>query len=162
MIELERVLKVGARERDWDFSKPILIVTVGLPRSGKSTWAKKMDVPIVCPDYIRLALHGRPYLEDAEPWVWAMTKTMVKALFMAGHYVVILDAANGTMKRRADWINPMWHRVFKIIPTDSATCIQRARATGRLDLIPIIDRMFEGWKMPGSEEGPILSEFTDL
>jgi len=36
----------------------ILILTVGLPRSGKSTWAAKKGFPIVSPDAIRLAMHG--------------------------------------------------------------------------------------------------------
>src|SRR5690554_6874569 len=39
-----------ARERH----KHILICTVGLPRSGKTTWARKQSYPIVNPDSIRL------------------------------------------------------------------------------------------------------------
>ena len=35
-----------------------LIVMVGLPRSGKTTWARKQGYPIVNPDSIRLAFHG--------------------------------------------------------------------------------------------------------
>jgi predicted kinase len=33
-----------------------LILTVGLPRSGKTTWAKQQGVPMVNRDAIRLAL----------------------------------------------------------------------------------------------------------
>ncbi|KKK82651.1 hypothetical protein LCGC14_2801230, partial [marine sediment metagenome] len=46
-----------------------LILTVGLPRSGKSTWARKQGHPIVNPDSIRLALYGEPFIEEAEPMI---------------------------------------------------------------------------------------------
>jgi predicted kinase len=71
-----------------------LIMTVGLPRSGKSTWAIAQGHPVVCPDAIRLALHGQPFIATAEPVVWATAKLMVASLFEAGHGVVILDATN--------------------------------------------------------------------
>lgn len=67
-----------------------LLVTVGLPRSGKSTWAKQQGAPVVNPDAIRLALHGQAFLQEAEPLVWVMAKYMVEALFLAGHSTVIL------------------------------------------------------------------------
>ena len=80
-----------------------LIAMVGLPRSGKSTWAKKAGHPIVSPDAIRLALHGQRFISEAEPFVWAIAKAMVRALFLAGHSAVILDATNNTRKRRDEW-----------------------------------------------------------
>lgn len=42
-----------------------LILTIGLPRSGKSTWAKQQGCPVVNPDSIRLALHGKAYIQEA-------------------------------------------------------------------------------------------------
>ena len=38
-----------------------IIVTVGLPRSGKTTWAREQGYPIVNPDSIRLSLHGKRF-----------------------------------------------------------------------------------------------------
>ena len=70
----------------------VLILTVGLPRSGKSTWAKKQGYPIINPDSIRLALHGEHFIEDAEPMVWTIAMYMTKALFLAGHNKIIIDA----------------------------------------------------------------------
>ena len=40
-----------------------LILTVGLPRSGKTTWALAQGYPIVAPDAIRLAVTGQRYVE---------------------------------------------------------------------------------------------------
>lgn len=118
-----------------------LIMTVGLPRSGKSTWAKKQNLPIVCPDAIRYALHGQRYIELAEPMVWTIAKLMVRALFLAGHSTVILDATNTSRARRDEWRDPHWQRVFKVIDTDCETCIARATAEGDDYIKPIIARM---------------------
>ena len=87
--------------------KNVLICMVGLPYSGKTTRALEISAdlgaPIVCPDAIRMALHGERFIASAERQVWATAHYMVDALFMAGHTTVILDATNGTRKRRADW-----------------------------------------------------------
>ena len=117
-----------------------LILTVGLPRSGKSTWAQKMGQPIVSPDAIRLSLHGQVFIATAEPLVWAMARLMVASLFEAGHTVVILDACNATQKRRDEWLDPRWFIETVNFTAAKETCIERAKA-GREDLIPVIERM---------------------
>jgi predicted kinase len=82
---------------------PRLILTVGLPRSGKTTWARAQGVPVASPDAISRALHGQRFIGVAEPFVWAIAKLMVRALFLAGHPTVIVDATNTTQKRRDEW-----------------------------------------------------------
>lgn len=47
-------------------SENILVITVGLPRSGKSTWAKTLGAPIVSCDAIRQALGVYPFVPKAE------------------------------------------------------------------------------------------------
>ncbi len=123
-----------------------LIVTVGLPRSGKSTWAKTQGYPIVNPDAIRLALHEKTFLARAEPWVWAMAYTMVEALYLAGHKIVIVDATNTTEKRRKEWADRFENVEFKVFDTPKEECIQRAEATGKPELIPVIERMAAQWE----------------
>lgn len=118
-----------------------LLCTVGLPRSGKTTWAQKQNLPIVSPDAIRLALHGQRFIAEAEPYVWAIAKTMVRALFLAGHKIVILDATNGTRKRRDEWQSKEWKTYFKVIDTPANVCLDRARAEGDEYIMPVIERM---------------------
>lgn len=115
-----------------------LILTVGLPRSGKTTWARSTAYPIVCPDAIRLALHGQRFQALAEPIVWAIAKVMVRALFLAGHEVVVVDATNTTRKRRDEWRSDDWSLRFARIPTDEVTCLQRALQAGDHEIVPII------------------------
>ncbi len=121
----------------------ILILTVGLPRSGKSTWSRKQGNPIVNPDSIRLALYGQSFIEDAEPMIWCIAKYMVKALFLAGHNKVILDATNLTKKGRAFWESREWTRQFKFFNASKEECIKRAILDNRRDLLLIIVKMDE-------------------
>lgn len=118
-----------------------LILTVGLPRSGKSTWARKQGFPVVNPDSIRIALHGNTFIEEAEPMVWILTKYMVKALFLAGHDKVIIDATNLTKERRDFWKDDMWKRCYVYFESTKDQCINRAIESNRSDLIGIILKM---------------------
>lgn len=120
----------------------LLVCLVGLPRSGKSTWAKSMRrFPIVNPDSVRLAIHGQRYVAQAEPFVWAVVRTMIRALFLAGHNVVILDATNTTRKRRDEWLSIEWETCFKVIETPKEVCIERALADGDTEIVSVIERM---------------------
>jgi len=133
-------------------NKIFLICMVGLPQSGKSTWAQSRESPIVNPDSIRIALHGQAYIPEAEPMVWAIAKYMVRSLFLAGHDTVILDATNATRKRRDDWSSDHWETVFKVIDTPADICAQRARKSGQDVLIPVIEGMQSRFEALGEDE----------
>ena len=118
-----------------------LIGMVGLPYSGKSTVAQAMGFPIVCPDAIRMALHGTRFIGIMEPYVWAITHTMVRSLFMAGHRIVILDATNTTQQRRREWESGFWDTVWEVVDTPPSVCIKRAQEQGDDIMIGIIHKM---------------------
>jgi predicted kinase len=135
----------------------LLILMMGLPQSGKSTWARKHGAPIVNPDAIRLAIHGQAFRANVEPLVWGIVQTMVDALFKAGHNEVILDATNVTKARRYPWLPTMateWDDVrIVMFRTDADTCRKRAVENNRHDLIQVISKMAESWEEPCEEEG---------
>ena len=81
-----------------------LILTVGLPRSGKSTWAKGTGHPIVNRDAIRFSIGGSIRYFDDEDKVTLIEHAMVVALFQAGHDVVIVDACHLKQKYIDNWM----------------------------------------------------------
>lgn len=124
----------------------LLILMVGLPRSGKSTAARRLGFPIVSPDAIRLALHGQRFQTLAEPFVHAIAQTMVRALFLAGHETVVVDACHTTEKRRAAWQSADWSVAYRLVDTPSDVCLARAVAEGDAYIIPVIERMAAEWE----------------
>lgn len=139
-----------------DFHKNTLVLTVGLPRSGKSTWALTKGYPIVCPDAIRMAMHGSAFNPETERMVWAIAHYMVKALFYSGHHIVILDATNTTRERRAEWKSLRWKRRYMLFQVSKEECL--ARAADRPDLWPIIERMATQFEKIDQEEWDDLYE----
>lgn len=142
---------------------PTLIAMVGLPRSGKSTIAKKLSkslhAPIVNRDCIRIALHGSVYEESAEPMTRAIYKIMIESLFRAGHEWVIADethysqAARDFVKKRG-W----WDTKFYVVPTPSDVCIERAIETNQPWLPPVISQMARRWEPLGPDDHVITDE----
>ena len=130
-----------------------LYLMVGLPRSGKTTVAIGLREPIVCPDAIRLALHGQVYMAEVEDLVWSLARLMVRSLFEAGHTTVIVDATNNTRKRRDAWRNDdEWNLEYHVLNTSAEVCTQRAKGTAREDIIPVIERMAEEHEPVSDEE----------
>jgi predicted kinase len=118
-----------------------LILTVGLPRSGKSTWAKTTGLPMVNPDSIRLAIHGQPFLPEYEKQVWETARLMVNSLFIAGHDGVILDATSVKLKDRDKWKGDFWTVKFKVFDTSKEVCLERAKKEWQDYLLAVIERM---------------------
>ena len=126
-------------------------MTIGLPRSGKSTWAKTTGFPIVNPDAIRLALHGQAFIKEAEPMVWTIARYAARSLFHAGHSIVILDATNTIQRNRNEWNCSDWQILYKCFKTDRSECIKRALANKQDYLLPVIERMDRQMEWPDKE-----------
>jgi len=138
--------------------KAKLVLLVGLPRSGKSTVAKKLSkatgFPVVNRDSVRLAYHGKRFAPEHEGIVNTITTSMVKALFLAGAEGVILDETNIRRDRRRQWHSDAWETRYYHIPTTPEVCKERAIATGQPDLLPVIDRMHGQFVDFGEDEIP--------
>jgi predicted kinase len=138
-----------------------LILTVGLPRSGKSTWAQTQPYPTVSPDAVRLAVHGQRYFSPVEPLIWGLVRIMVRSLFLGNHDVVILDATSVRRKLRDNWSSPDWDTFFKVLRTPKAECRLRADRGGRSDLLPVIEKMALEWEELGPTERLWLGDKHD-
>lgn len=149
VAELSKML-VGAQQVEMidQTNENILVLTVGLPRSGKSLWAKGTGLPVVNPDAIRLALHGQAFVPDAEAMVWAIARYMVKAQFVYGHKVVILDATNINNHFRDQWLSSQWKCVYKVFDTPADVCVRRAMEDGNVELWHVIEKMAPQLELP--------------
>lgn len=123
--------------------QPEIILTVGLPRSGKTTWARQQGLPIVSPDSIRLALHGKRFEALAEDMVWSIVFIMIRSLIMAGNDKVIVDATHVSEKRRAVYRDkfPGYKISYKVFHSTKDECIRRALALNDQEIVPIIEKM---------------------
>ena len=124
-----------------------LIITVGLPRSGKTTWCKEQPYPVVNPDAVRKTLGCYPFDKNRESEVWGLVEKMINTLFNYGYKNVILDSCN-VSPRRSKWEGKGFYCEYKIFKTDVETCKNRAIKLGQFDLLDMLDRM--------------NSEFTEL
>ena len=123
-----------------------LYFTIGLSRSGKSTFAakwqqEKSDVPrvVVCADKIRLTL-GNRYNSAVEQYVFAIKHTMIKTLLM--DYEVLVDGTHTTKKSIIELLKINIDAWPIFIDTSPEECKKRAIDTKQEDLIPVIDRMY--------------------
>lgn len=141
----------------------------GLPRSGKSTITarlrREIGAPVVNADSVRLALHGQRYQSLAEPFVFAIREVMVRALFGAGHDVVLYDETNFSRATRDRMKSKDWRTVYLHVPTSPEVCKERALATGQPDLLPVIDAMQARYEPLGADEeavseAAIIERFT--
>jgi predicted kinase len=127
-----------------------LICMIGLPRSGKSTFCRDYYIgekgyPVVCPDSIRLALYNDRFIKSMEPYVWAITYTMIDSLFITGHPVVVLDSTNINEKLRRPIINRYSSKYeidWNYMPTSKQECMRRAIENKDYYIIPVIEKMY--------------------
>lgn len=132
-----------------------LILTVGIPGSGKSTWAQnliaeKPNYQIISTDSIRAQLYG----DEAIQGEWMeIHRAIVQALKLArqsmsqGHTAaVIYDATNAKRRQRREFIQLArschYHPLIAAwIDTPLAVCLQRNAARSRRVPPDIIEKM---------------------
>lgn len=137
-----------------------LILMAGLPRSGKSTRVAELlrklpQAAVVCPDSIRQAMPGQPFIDKAEDFIWATAYVMARALFNSGHRVVIVDATNVIKARRVLWERRFIDKLVyvSVVDTPAEVCIERARAEGNEGLVGAIEAMDAIFDCRGLDDG---------
>lgn len=140
-------------------NKLTMTLMVGLARSGKSTWIKKngKNSVIVCPDRIRKLIFGHQFHKDAEDFVWAYAKGMVKLILEQGKNVLI-DATNLNWSTREQWYKIAKNYGAKIkivwVKTSLKECKRRNAKSPEGERLPedVLDRMASMFQNPTIDE----------
>jgi predicted kinase len=138
-----------------------LAIMCGLPRSGKTTRAMRLEREgwvRVCPDTIRLTLTGRPFVEEAEPRVWAETRDRASRLLQGGR-MVLIDATNLTKRSRRTWraLAEQFGLILDIylVETPLEVCLERNTGTGAVPE-EVLCKMNDIYQRPTEKEGRII------
>ena len=121
-------------------------ILVGLPRSGKSTLAERYKgyKAIISADQLRYLVYGQRFWGTGEDMLWAIRKIALTMLLEQGIDIVI-DETNTTIARRKPIIELARKHGYDVeaivINTPKEVCIERAKAGGDDNLIPVIERM---------------------
>ncbi|MFO8017686.1 MAG: ATP-binding protein [Promethearchaeia archaeon] len=113
--------------------KPIFIMTIGIPGSGKTHWVRN-NIPnnkfnIVCPDLIRKEVTGRISDVSQDDLVWDIAKNRVTDALKKGMNVV-LDATNVNQKDRRKFVktlppHQLFAKRFEVSPKTAKKRIQK-------------------------------------
>jgi len=132
-----------------------IILTIGLPQSSKSTWARDTRLPIVNRDSIRKAIGGTIRYFEEEEKVSEIERVMVLSLLYSGADKVIIDATNLKYKYRLPWIELAEKEdidiYYMLFPIDLELSIQRAEKNfpQDTDFPAIIHNMYQNFYESG-------------
>lgn len=133
--------------------KGSLSFTIGLARSGKSTFCRKWqsEAPnrvVLSGDDFRYAVYGQRWIREGEEIVRSSLITAARALFRSG-YDVMIDETNTTEASIRHILAISSDAVAYMIAPNLDLCVRRAHDAGHYDLPPSIARMNQNWNTTG-------------
>lgn len=141
-------------------TRPIFVMMVGLPGSGKSTYAKELsndlDAIICSSDTIRKELCGDINLQDKNEEVFKILHNRTKENLRKGKSI-IYDATNINSKRRRAFLSELknipCYKKCVIMATPFSECCKRNDSIDRNVPYDVIKRMYMNWNTPYWFEG---------
>ena len=137
--------------------KGIVVLAIGLPGSGKSSWFKRHNVVPLSSDMVRSLLFDDVREQRFQDLVFSNLRSMLKARLIAKRPMNYVDATNLTPQERQHWIklakdyNYEVHAVFFDVPLE--VCVERHQRRDRVVPEDIMRRMAAKLKPPSFEEG---------
>src|SRR5260221_459129 len=137
--------------------KGIVVLAIGLPGSGKSSWFKRHNVVPLSTDMVRSLLFDDVREQRFQDLVFSNLRSMLKARLIAKRPTNYVDATNLTPQERQHWIKLAKdyqyevHAVFFDVPLD--VCIERHERRDRVVPEDVMPRMPAKLKPPAFTEG---------
>jgi len=138
-------------------AKGAVILSVGLPGSGKTTWFKRRGVTPLSSDLLRSLLFDDPTEQRHQDLVFSSLRSLLRARLMARMPQNYVDATNLSPKERRHWIRMARdfgyeiHAVYFDVPLQ--TCMDRNRRRQRIVPEDVMHRMAAKLRPPTFEEG---------
>ena len=135
-----------------------LYMMVGLPASGKSTYAKllaeEVNGIIVSSDGIRAEWYGSEEIQGDAGKIFREVELRCKNALGAGRSVV-MDATNMNAKKRANFLRqmPECHKVCVVMAVPFDECIKRDEERPRHVGPAVMEKMRKNFQMPYYNEG---------
>lgn len=130
---------------------PKLYYTIGLPGSGKSTWARAQEMPVFSSDDIRAELYGDASIQGNHEEVFNLLHKRVRECLRNGQSC-IMDATNLTPRSRKVPNLPAHQKVAVIFETPIEECKRRNANRERVVPEEVIDRMAKKYLPPQAKE----------
>lgn len=138
-------------------SKGAVVLSIGLPGSGKSTWFKRHNILPLSSDMVRILLFDDVTEQRYQDLVFSTLRSMLRARLLARRPWNYVDATNLSPHERRSWIKLAHdfgyeaHAVFFDVPPE--VCIERNRRRERNVPEEVMVRMANKLRPPKFEEG---------
>jgi len=137
--------------------KGYVVLAIGLPGSGKTTWYKRRGVTPLSSDLLRTILFDDITEQRYQGLVFSTLRSLLRARLIAKMPWNYVDATNLSPHERRQWIKMAKsfgyevHAVFFDVPL--AVCMERNRKRERAVADEVMQRMADRLKPPTFKEG---------
>ena len=149
--------EVQAGERSDKAPRGYVILAIGLPGSGKTTWFRRRGVTPLSSDLLRNILFDDVEEQKFSGLVFSTLRSLLRARLIAKMPWNYVDATNLSVHERRQWIKMSKsfgyevQAVFFDVPLD--VCLERNRSRDRMVSEDVMRKMAEKLKPPVFEEG---------
>jgi predicted kinase len=137
--------------------KGVVVLAIGLPGSGKSSWFKRHNVVPLSSDMVRSLLFDDVREQRFQDLVFSNLRSMLKARLIARRPMNYVDATNLTPHERHSWIKLAKDYGYEVqavlfdVPLE--VCLERNQKRQRVVAEDVMRRMSAKLRAPTFDEG---------